>query len=294
MSWLRRIQRRALTAASDAAPGWFWRRYADRARALGIDALYLVLSFDCDTPDDAAAAEVVFDRLDPLGIGVTLAVPGELLRASAPTYRRLAERGARFMNHGALPHAALRDGRYWSITFYAQMTPAEVARDIEEGDRIVREVIGPPKGFRAPHFGLFQGSEQLSLIHRVCGSLGYSYASTTVPSFAFRRGPIASVDGLVEVPVSGTSRHPLTILDSWGHLSSPYDLELLPAYGSKLRATVDDLLKLGIPGVLNYYVDPVHVHGSEVFYSALEHALARGLRPLLLEDVPSLAGLVPA
>lgn len=275
------LKRIAGKAASPALARLYWPSYARQARRLGLDRLYLILSFDCDTPQDAEAAT----RLDPWlrerGIKATYAVPGETLQQGAASYHRLAADGAEFINHGALPHTEWRGGRYWSITFYHAMSPQDVAADIRRGHHIVADVIGrPPVGFRAPHFGLFQRPAQLRLQYDTLRELGYHYSTSTMPRFAMRRGPVFDVGGLWEIPLSGTYRQPFRVFDSWSYLRSPQDRVLKGQYSRAFIHTVDRLLARRIPGVLNYYVDPAHVVESAAFRQAIEHVVTRQIPTL--------------
>jgi len=262
-------------------PSLLWRHYARKVRQVGLDRLYLVLSFDCDTPEDIVAAERIDDWLRARGVKATYAVPGQQLEQGAAVYRRLADQGADFINHGARPHAERRDGRYWSVTFYHEMSSAEVVDDVRRGHEIVQRVIGRmPLGFRAPHFGLFQEPAQLALLHQTLRELGYRYDTSTVPLFGLRRGPVSDVGGLYEVPLSGSYHSPLDVLDSWGRIRSPYEPVITDEYADSFIETVDQLLRRQTPGVLNYYVDPAHVADSDAFYRALSHVVERGVPTL--------------
>ena len=159
------IQETLMHYLSRFFPKWVWLQYGRQAKRRGLRHLYMILSFDCDTSKDIAVAEEIDARLKSHGIKTTYAVPGVQLREGASVYRHLAEKGSQFINHGALPHTEYRDNRYWSVTFYGDMTAEEVVDDIREGHKIVEQVINRrPTGFRAPHFGLFQEPTQLSLL----------------------------------------------------------------------------------------------------------------------------------
>lgn len=260
-------------------------RYGELARQQGFDRLYVALSFDCDTPE-AAAAERLDAWLRGRGLKASYAVPGATLRQGAEVYRRIAGAGAEFMNHGMRPHTEWRDGRYWSATFYDRMTPDEVREDIRCGHETVLEIIGrAPVGFRAPHFGSFQSSEQRELIYETLRPLGYVYASSTLPALGLENGPLVDVGGMVELPLSGSYAAPQSILDSWAYVESPYRPVVRDEYAALFVETVDQLLSLRVPGLLNYYVDPPHVHQSSAFSGALEHLLIRGIRTLELREI---------
>ena len=232
------------------------------------------MSFDCDTSEDIPAAAEIHSWLKTRGLNGVFAVPGKLLQEGAETYRKMAAEGAEFINHGGAAHTEWREGRYWSITFYNQMTSAEVEADIRQGHEIVKDVISkPPNGFRAPHFGHYQNPEQLQHIYRILESLDYQYATTTVPRFLISNGPAYRVGKLREIPISGTYSSPLKILDSWTNLQSPYAPEITKTYSEAFIASVRQLLKAEIPGLINYYVDPAHVAKSPFFYEALNYCL---------------------
>lgn len=280
-----------LRLAARVQPLWLFRRYDRLARKRGLDRLYLILSFDCDTPEDIPAAEKIHARLKELGIKETYAVPGQILELGAQTFRNIAADGAKFINHGALPHAERRGDRYWSVTFYNEMPPEEIRADILRGHQIVERVIGrAPKGFRAPHFGLLRQPQTLNVMRAACRELGYQFSTSAIPAAAFRFGPVWQINGVAEIPVSGSAARPLTILDSWSHILSPAQPAIQPSYGESFVQTVDFLLAHRVAGVLNYYIDPAHADKNEIFLEAVSHAARRGVPSLHYEDLLEMAG----
>ncbi|OGG48158.1 MAG: hypothetical protein A3F84_23060 [Candidatus Handelsmanbacteria bacterium RIFCSPLOWO2_12_FULL_64_10] len=270
-------------------PAYFWRRSAAQAHRLGLDRLYLILSFDCDTPEDIDAVLRMEPYLKGHGIKTTYAVPGALLERTPDAYRGLAEGGADFINHGARPHAEYRGGRYWSVNFYDRMTPAEVVEDIRAGHEIVTRVAGrAPRGFRAPHFGSFQSPAQLELQYRTLVELGYVYSTSTVPRFGFERGPAWNAGEIVEIPLSGSMRRPLTVLDSWGHVISPHTPQVQASYAEAFMETVAFFLADGSPGCLNYYADPSHVYPSDPFEKVVNFLVEQKVQTLHYEDLLAL------
>jgi hypothetical protein len=254
--------------------------YRMEARRAGIDRLYLIVSFDCDTPDDIAAASVVHARMRQCGITPAYAVPGELLREGAEIFRSIARSGAEFLNHGGRKHTYFDEaaGEYRSNFFYDQQPLAALEEDLAGGDRAVREVLGaPPRGFRTPHFGTFQAPTQLRFLHRELARLGYAYSSSTAPFFGWRHGPVFDRFGLKEIPVSGGGTRPFTIIDSWGCFAAP-DRQLAPEnYRAETVALARRLA--GGPGLLNYYADPSHVIGQPIFFETMAE-LARLAAPV--------------
>ena len=263
---LRRLRTTDARVSVPELPG----SYVAAARALGLDRPHLFLSFDCDTDLDADAAEEVHDFLETLGIKATYAVPGTQLLKSPEPYQRLAKRGAEFMNHGGLPHAERRGDQWVGITFYNEMPPDAVRADIRRGHEIVTEVIGrAPQGFRAPHFGCYQGPEQVDLLHQTAADLGYSYCSTTIPAFGLKFGPAYETHGLIEIPCFGSLRNPETILDSWTYLTDRKTYALGDQYHELMAETVRVVCDRNLPAVFTWYADPCHVLDQPAFLKAM-------------------------
>ncbi|RAU21829.1 hypothetical protein CU669_11015 [Paramagnetospirillum kuznetsovii] len=269
-----------------------WQAYGALARAQGFDRLYLLLSFDCDRHEDAEVVEMVDGWLVERGIPRTYAVPGVMLTEAAEIYRKLASKGARFINHGGRAHVEFRDGRYWSCTFYDRFSEAEVAQDIAAGHEAVIAVTGQiPTGFRAPHFGLLDNSQR-EYIYNTLRAMGYRFSSSSLPELGLAKGPLVDVGGLVELPCSGSWVAPHIILDSWSHVRSPVDPVVTAAYGNIMMETCAELFKHRQVGVLNWYADPSHVAQGDVFRRCLDAIGDHGIKAIGFEDLLVMGGRV--
>lgn len=256
---------------ADAERAQVFARYDALARRAGFDQLYLFLSFDCDTDEDLSVADALDTELRARGIEPSYAVPGAQLRKGAAVWRRLAARGASFLNHGGRAHAERQGDRYQPVTFYERLSSDEVVADMEQGHRDVCEVIArAPAGFRAPHFGSFQAPAQLALVYATAQRLGYRFCSTTLPALALAEGPVVPRGSLYEIPLFGSWHAPTTILDSWTYLADRRRYALGDAYHALFAETVERLLAAGVAGVLSYYADPAHVAGQAPFARVLD------------------------
>lgn len=249
-------------------PEMLARQYGDKARQQGIDKLYLILSFDCDTEADYDVALDVHERLLDMGVWPSYAICGELLEKGADVYQKIHASGAEFLNHGGRRHTYFDDKvqDYRPCFFYNQQDEATLIEDIDYGDRAVTSVLGEkPVGYRAPHFGTFQTKANVSFIHEQARKLGYKYCSTTVPAYGLHNGPAKETSGITEFPVSGQGGDPFSILDSWGFIvrnASPVSYK-----EEALRAL--KFYKQAGAGILNYYADPSHVAGNEDFFEVI-------------------------
>jgi hypothetical protein len=249
------------------------RRYRRLAEQAGFRELFLVLSFDCDTPEDAGTVLKVHERLRGLGVSPVYAVPGEILNKGERVYRQIAEAGGEFINHGYRDHTYFdkAHGRYASCFFYDQQSLETVRDDIIEGDRNLRSIFGiQPRGFRAPHFGTFQKPAQLHFQHSVLQELGYAFSTSTLPLYAYRFGPAFRDFGVLELPVSGMGSMPLRILDSWTCFQAPGRRFGPDDFVYEGRAAADNFRSVGI-GLLNFYADPSHIHDRPEFFDTVAY-----------------------
>lgn len=248
-----------------------WQGYADHMKRLGVTQTSLFLSFDCDTDLDAEAALSLLPLLDERKIKASFAVPGTQLLRQKSAYTEIAARGHEFFNHGMRPHAEWDGQKYIGVTFYNKLTPQEVENDIREADATLRKVLGvKPQGFRAPHFGCYQEPNQVAFMHAVCADLGYTYASTTMPSYALERGPAFISHNIVELPLLGSWNNPTSILDSWTYLEDRVHYRLSEEYFTLFSETIAASTKQRVPLLLSLYVDPAHVLGQTPFMRMLD------------------------
>jgi hypothetical protein len=274
------------TFRAQAGRGGLDRRYRRLAEQAGFRELYLVLSFDCDTGEDADAALKVHHRLRGLGISPVYAVPGELLNKGGRVYREIAEAGGEFINHGYRDHTYFDTarGRYASCFFYDQLPLDTVRDDIVQGDRNLRSTLGiVPIGFRAPHFGTFQKPAQLRFQHGILQELGYRFSTSTLPLYAYRFGPAFGDFGILELPVSGMGSMPLRVLDSWSCFAAPGRRFGSGDFVREARLAGENFRSLGV-GLLNFYADPSHIHDREEFFEAAAH-WAKIARPVTYSEL---------
>lgn len=262
-------------------PRFFWTRYSNLARSQGFDKLYLLLSFDCDTPADAEASAKIDRWLVKNGIQRSYAVPGTMLETNPDIYKKIHDAGAEFLNHGYLPHTELMDGVYRSTTFYEQMDPSDVVADVRKGHATVLRVLGrPPAGFRAPHFGMVSQKTKRDVIQPVLRDLGEIYSSQSTPFTAIINGPVWRENGWPEFPVIGSANAPFSVLDSFSYLENPAIRKVSPRFSQAFRETAESLINWEINGLLNFYVDPSHVVDDPGFLDTLGVLREQGIESL--------------
>lgn len=246
--------------------------YSEKSAGGGLFGRYFVVSFDCDTLGDIKVAGEITDRLFSMGIKPVMAVPGELLLQGAEAYRGIAEKGAEFLNHGYKTHSVKTHMGYDSTYDYKDVSFDEVRKDVEMGDKTLREALEKaPKGFRTPHFGNFQKGRQLKFLYGVLKNLGYIYSTSTIPYFGLKKGGLyKTTSGLVEIPVSGMASEPLRIFDSFFYYDGETDKLRAEEYCREGFAIADAFEKHVKNGIINIYADPSQVYGNEEFFEVMK------------------------
>jgi len=254
-------------------PQLLWQRYYNLAQKAGFKKLYLVLSFDCDTPEDAKVVLDVDNCLQDMEIKAVYAVPGAILEKDEKVYSELCQRKVEFLNHGYKEHTFWNEklSRYESCFFYNQLPLEQIIEDIEKGDEVLKKILGlTPLGFRTPHFGTFQKIKQLKFLHSLLKNMGYRYSSSTSPFYAFRYGPFFDPFEILELPVSGSFSNPLSVMDSWGFYKAP-DRKYKPEdFLTEAKALTYYCKEKKMVGILNYYADPSHIWNQPTFFEAVK------------------------
>lgn len=249
---------------------FIWDLYSWSSKRL-LNETYFILSFDCDTAEDAAVAWDVHKRLMDMGIMAVYAIPGELLKQGEKVYRKIFESGAQFINHGGREHTYfnIESNRHASCFFYDQQSLEVVKEDILLGHKTLYDVLGiRAEGWRTPHFGTFQKTQQLDFLYSILNDLQYKFSSSTVPLKAFQCGPAYEIHGLTEIPVTGIFNEPFNILDTWAYFGAPDCVRSPDDYLKACRSLAD--FASCKPLLINVYGDPSHVFDKKEFFEGMK------------------------
>lgn len=267
-----------------ATRSYWLQRYAGFTRELGLKNICFILSFDCDTDQDAKAAIKLHPELIKLGIKPVYAVPGQILEGNASIFKEIFETGGEFINHGYRRHTYYDNdaGEFRSCFFYDQMPINRVEEDIRLGHESIHKTLGvKPKGFRTPHFGTFQKKVHLNFLYSVLIELGYAFSTSTVPLNGCLHGPcytpVSNVK-MYEFPVTGLLDLPLAILDSWrfwNGVSCRFDFD---SYQKEVMAIIEMLMGKNYPALINLYADPLHVSDVSSFVGIFSMIAKRGVQ----------------
>jgi hypothetical protein len=242
---------------------------------LGITKPLVILSFDCDTPEDSLAGLKIAKIMKDKNIEGVFAVPGETLQEGLESYKEISQLNFEFLNHGYKKHAQYDSdkNRYYSVTWYKNMPTSQIEEDIFKGHTTLKELLGiEATGFRAPHFGTLTAAN-LGDIYKFISSLNYKYSSSSTPMKGLTKGSSFKESANIwEFPLSGCTDSPTSTFDSWGYFMAPDKKYAAKDYFERFKKTIDFFIQNDLPILLNWYVDPSHVHLAQEFYDSLDYA----------------------
>ena len=83
---------------------FYYKKYTESAKNCGLNEIYLILSFDCDTQEDINVLKDLNNKLIKMDIKPIYAIPGELLLSNRSIVKSVRDAGAEFINHGYKIH----------------------------------------------------------------------------------------------------------------------------------------------------------------------------------------------
>ena len=250
-------------------PNYLWTKYLKQCSS--IKKTVFLLSFDCDTELDIEVLPQVVEKLQAIGIKPVLAVPGELIERGEAVYKRFADSGIEFINHGYVQHTHLQlpERIYKSNFFYHKLSRSQISQDVKKGHEAICKHLGiTPTGFRTPHFGSFQKNSELQFLWKLLQNMGYEFSSSTTPRVGIKKGPLWK-EQILEVPVTGCPSWPTKILDSWGFGFAPFRSVEKQDYVKQIEMLLEDI-EAGRNIVINIYADPSQVYDWPEFFETLE------------------------
>ena len=241
----------------------------DRAfRDSGIDwnghASCLLLSFDCDFPEDVLALPALLELMHDYEVGGSFACIGRWVSDYPDQHRAVLEHGQEILNHSfSHPELVNAPGRFVSVRDdlterrWGQLTLPEKEREVVECQRVILDVLGHrARGFRAPHFGNVDPDD----LYGILESEGMIYSTSVLAPRAGQYGLPVWRGRVLEIPVTTCPRHPFASLDTWHAFYARggwHRGDFFQVLRSRLRRAVE------FGAVTNIYLDPKDLELSQ-------------------------------
>ena len=179
----------------------------------------LLLSFDCDFPEDVFALPEIVRELEGRQLRASFACVGRWVTDYPDEHRCVIEAGHELLNHtNSHPELVNSPAHFVSCRNDLQKRQWKELSSDEKRDEIVecQETVGEKlgvqmKGFRAPHFGKVDADD---LYPTLC-ELGMTYATSVLACRGPNLGLPFRTQGILEIPITTCPRHPFVSFDSW-------------------------------------------------------------------------------
>lgn len=247
-----RLVRKAVTACM---PILFTRLFYGNNRGVrmwGGKRACLTLSWDCDLPEDLAAAPRLLDMLRERGMRTCFACVGSWIERDPGLHRRMLAEGHEILNHSQThpSNAILHPRRRFN-----HLSAGEQEGEIRACHETCRRLLGcEPLGFRTPHFG----NAHTDAVDGILARLGYRYSSSRhalrTPAFG---APYEARPGLVEFPLAFDPREPFQVFETWRCFRAPGARADEDGFFDAFRLLLD--LAVETNSYVNLYFDPMDV-----------------------------------
>ncbi len=195
------------------------RAFRDSGISWNGRASCLLLSFDCDFPEDVFALPALLELMHDYEVGGSFACIGRWVADYPDEHRVILEHDQEILNHSfSHPELVNAPGRFVSVRDdlterrWSELTLEEKAHEVVECQRVILEVLGQQaRGFRAPHFGNVDPAD----LYDILESEQLKYSTSMLAARGEQFGLPVWKGGVLEIPVTTCPQHPFASLDTW-------------------------------------------------------------------------------
>ncbi|MFC1525538.1 polysaccharide deacetylase family protein [Candidatus Latescibacterota bacterium] len=220
----------------------------------------LLLSFDCDFPEDCQALPGVVAALGRHKLAASFACIGRWVQDYPDEHRAVTEAGHEVLNHTwSHPELVNAPGRFVSHRSdlnpreWPELSAEEQRQEVALCHEVVEKVLSyQMRGFRAPHFGKVSAEA----VYPWLEELGLAYSSSVLATRGRRFGMPVWEGKILEIPVTTCPQHPHSSFDSW-HAFYARGGWHRDDFAEVLVGRLEAAVEFG--GLTNIYLDPKDV-----------------------------------
>lgn len=220
--------------------------------------VYIMLSLDCDTYNDSYALKQINELLDNYDIKVSIAATAKLVEDNVCLYDNFLSSGHELVNHGYSLHSDVDEaGRTYSTFFYNNVDWEFIKYEIERAQRTYYKLFGfCPRGFRAPHFGVFQGKNEVLKLYEILKATGFCYSSSVMVYNMLKNSWNFFSNDVIEIPVTNRVELPYSVIDSYSLVYNKGYNKCKNKFYKALKKAIDIACSAEHDMFINIYFDP--------------------------------------
>lgn len=214
-----------------------------------------LLSFDVEYPEDVKVLPQTIATLKKYGISSSFAVIGQYVTDFPNEHKLLKDAKHEVVNHSYTHPFHDRLNPDVNIT---DLNKEQLLGEIVKTNKAIEKTIGVKVfGWRTPHFGC-----QFPKIYKIIKELGFTYSSSKCDSRTTDGLPYQQ-DGIVELPITSTTKFPFAIFDTWNYRTG--NKPLLNDSGEFLDLWRQELLFARKNNLfINHYFDPYYLSKNDL------------------------------
>lgn len=220
--------------------------------------LYIMMSLDCDVVKDTYSLKKINEIFSARNIKVSIAATAKLAEENTDLYDNFLSNGHELVNHGYSLHSGIDEaGKTYSTFFYNKVDWNFIKREIVTAQEVFYKLFSlEVKGFRAPHFGVFQGKDEILKLYDILHNYNFKYSSSVMAYNMFKNNWNFFSNKVVEVPVTNRVALPYSVIDSYSLVYNQGFFKYKNKFYREFKQAVNLALSSKYDMFINVYFDP--------------------------------------
>ncbi len=229
--------------------------------------IYILMSIDCDVFTDSYALKRINDIFSKKNIKISIAATAKLVEENVEFYDDFLSNGHELVNHGYSLHSDVDEaGKTYSTFFYNKVDWNFIEKEILNAQEAFYKLFKiDVKGFRAPHFGVFQGKEEILKLYDILYNFNFNYSSSVMVYNMLRNNWQFFSNKIIELPVTNRVILPYSVIDSYSLVYKQGLLKCKDKFYKEFKRALDVAASSKHDMFINIYFDPSQMlHNKEL------------------------------
>lgn len=238
-----------------------------------VPKIYILMSIDCDVFTDSYALKKINDIFSKKNIKISIAATAKLAEDNVGLYDDFLSNGHELVNHGYSLHSDVDEaGKTYSTFFYNKVDWDFIKKEILNAQETFYKLFKiDVKGFRAPHFGVFQGKEEIMKLYEILYSFNLKYSSSVMVYNMMRNNWQFFSNKVIEIPLTNRVILPYSVIDSYSLVYKQGLLKRKNKFYKEFKRAVDVAALSEHDIFINIYFDPSQMVNNKELEMSIDY-----------------------
>ncbi len=238
-----------------------------------VPKIYILMSIDCDVFTDSYALKKINDIFSKKNIKISIAATAKLAEDNVGLYDDFLSNGHELVNHGYSLHSDVDEaGKTYSTFFYNKVDWDFIKKEILNAQETFYKLFKiDVKGFRAPHFGVFQGKEEIMKLYEILYSFNFKYSSSVMVYNMMRNNWQFFSNKVIEIPLTNRVILPYSVIDSYSLVYKQGLLKRKNKFYKEFKRAVDVAALSEHDIFINIYFDPSQMVNNKELEMSIDY-----------------------